>query len=543
MNKRLQTLVAGLALCAGLAAPWGVKAELRQWTGKNKTVVNAEFVDVSDDGRNVTLRTADGQIIRTQIANLTESDQIYIKHRQTLILAAQWKQAWVAFTTGNKYYWGEGKQQDFDIAASYYRKAASVGHTEALFSLGLMYDQGILVVTPRSDTIKEINQSRRMKIARRLKQSISPSSRRELQQELRRLYERERSKNRDGPTQAQRAANIKAQEYYRNAATRGHVGAMNNLAILLRGDGKKTEALFWYRKAAEANSPQALFNLGIYEQERTNNSLAADYFKRAGFAYMDREDREGALRCLDRLQKIGATALAQMLAGKIYHTPATSSDPPTEDRQAVSMGTGWFCSPTHIVTSWHILQGRESFYISSERFDKIPVRLLVSDRQNDLAVLELSEKSLENSRFLPLADRLVAAGEHVFTIGFPHITLLGKEPKYTDGTISALSGIGDDPRIFQISVPVQAGNSGGPLMNATGEVVGIVASKLAAARVFEWTGDFPQNVNFAVKIAYLRTLLDGRSVKYASGAGETAPATRSELVDRVKSAVVSIISE
>lgn len=73
--------------------------------------------------------------------------------------------------------------------------------------------------------------------------------------------------------------------------------------------------------------------------------------------------------------------------------------------------------------------------------------------------------------------------------------------------VSAASGAGDDPRILQISVPVQAGNSGGPLINSEGEVVGVVMGKVDAVKMLKWTGDLPQNVNYAIKIPYLTGLL------------------------------------
>jgi len=84
---------------------------------------------------------------------------------------------------------------------------------------------------------------------------------------------------------------------------------------------------------------------------------------------------------------------------------------------------------------------------------------------------------------------------------------MGAEPKLTDGIISSLTGIGNDPCTYQIGVPVQAGNSGGPLLNVNGEVIGIVTSKLSAAEMFKRTNDITENANYAVKIVYLNALL------------------------------------
>ena len=93
------------------------------------------------------------------------------------------------------------------------------------------------------------------------------------------------------------------------------------------------------------------------------------------------------------------------------------------------------------------------------------------------------------------------------TIGFPNVEIQGFSPKVTKGEISSLNGIGDDPRAWQISVPVQPGNSGGALLDEYGSVIGVVVSKLGlkAAQV---TGDIPQNVNYAVKSTYALALLE-----------------------------------
>jgi S1-C subfamily serine protease len=98
-------------------------------------------------------------------------------------------------------------------------------------------------------------------------------------------------------------------------------------------------------------------------------------------------------------------------------------------------------------------------------------------------------------------------GEEVFTIGFPNIQMQGVAPKYTDGKISSLAGMQDDPSEYQISVPVQPGNSGGPLCDAGGQVVGIVVARINDIAVLQASGVMPQNVNYAVKSRHAWRLL------------------------------------
>src|SRR5207245_863278 len=98
--------------------------------------------------------------------------------------------------------------------------------------------------------------------------------------------------------------------------------------------------------------------------------------------------------------------------------------------------------------------------------------LVKPDPANDLAILKVTGPTSP----LPLApSRSVKLGQAVFTIGFPNPDWQGVQPKLTKGEISSLAGMRDDPRHFQISVATQPGNSGGPLVDERGNVVGIVA--------------------------------------------------------------------
>jgi len=104
-------------------------------------------------------------------------------------------------------------------------------------------------------------------------------------------------------------------------------------------------------------------------------------------------------------------------------------------------------------------------------------------------------------------------GDDVFTLGFPISDILGKEVKYSEGVINSLSGIQGDATFFQISVPIQPGNSGGPLVNQAGDVVGIVTATAAVEEFYKATGSLPQNVNWAVKAAYASLILPSSARK------------------------------
>ena len=142
----------------------------------------------------------------------------------------------------------------------------------------------------------------------------------------------------------------------------------------------------------------------------------------------------------------------------------------------------------------------------------LPATLVKADKRNDLAVLKVTGTASRTFRFSALslaAGSQTQLGQPVFTIGFPNPDVQGTEPKLTRGEISSLAGMKDDPRHFQISVPVQPGNSGGPLVDLNGNVVGIVSMRLGDLRALKLTGALPQNVNYAIKSSVLSRLLEG----------------------------------
>lgn len=103
-------------------------------------------------------------------------------------------------------------------------------------------------------------------------------------------------------------------------------------------------------------------------------------------------------------------------------------------------------------------------------------------------------------------------GETVAAFGFPLTQLLATSGNFTLGNITAMAGIGDDTRYIQISAPVQPGNSGGPLLDEQGNVVGVVTSKLNALKTLVASGDVPQNVNFAIRATGLIAFLQSNGV-------------------------------
>lgn len=189
-----------------------------------------------------------------------------------------------------------------------------------------------------------------------------------------------------------------------------------------------------------------------------------------------------------------------------YYT-FTFSTPKVVSPKVVSQGTGFaISSEGHIVTAYHIIEGAKTIKVYSSKEVFLVAQIVHGDPMNDLAVLKV-EKSTPN--FLQVAPmRSAKTGDRVFTIGFPVASVLGREAKYTEGVVSSLSGPKGASSFLQITVPVQPGNSGGPLISETGRVVGIITSTAAILPFIKESGTLPQNVNWAVKADYLIPLIE-----------------------------------
>jgi S1-C subfamily serine protease len=116
-------------------------------------------------------------------------------------------------------------------------------------------------------------------------------------------------------------------------------------------------------------------------------------------------------------------------------------------------------------------------------------------------------------------------GESVVAVGFPLAGLLASDPIVTNGIVNALAGPGNDPRLIQISAPIQPGNSGGPVFDAAGRVVGIAVATLNAVHIAAATGAVPENVNFAVKAEVARRFLDEHGIAVTTQATAKEQAT------------------
>jgi len=217
---------------------------------------------------------------------------------------------------------------------------------------------------------------------------------------------------------------------------------------------------------------------------------------------------------------------------------AMLDQPETASNTEKSSGTGFYVNHKgHIVTNHHVVDDCKNIEIVIAR-EKFPASLVVNDSENDLAVLRVG--ALPQVVVSLRAGRSIRSGEDVLAFGYPLSHLLSEELKGSKGMINALSGPSNDSRFLQMSAPIQPGNSGGPLLDQSGNLVGVVTASLNAVKMAKHTGDIPQNVNFAIKTSLVRNMLDARGIHYNTATSEMAMRT-ADIFERAKIFTVPVV--
>jgi TPR repeat protein len=403
--------------------------------------------------------------------------------------AAAQGQVLAQYNIGVCYYFGIAVTKDSVEAVKWFRLAAIQGLAEAQSNLGVCYGKGEGLTKNEAEAANWFRKA-------------AEKGHAEAQVNLGACYYFGTGVSKD---------QIEAIKWYRKAAEQGLLAAQSNLGICYsNGDGvhkDPTEAVNWYLRAAKQGDGSAQAAVGA--RYFLGEGVPKDYVKAHKWINLASaqgvESAKKSLSTVELLMTPDQIAEAQKLAREFSlegARPVTS-----QDRFAgpLASGTGFFISEDgFLVTNEHVVRNATLVHLVAD-VGLISAKVVKVDAANDLALLKVE------GRFavLPVAaSRGVKLGGTVATVGFPNIGLQGFAPKLAKGEIASLSGAQDDARYFQISVPVQPGNSGGALVDERGNVVGVVSAKLSARAALSTSGALPENINYAVKSSYLLSFLE-----------------------------------
>ena len=217
-----------------------------------------------------------------------------------------------------------------------------------------------------------------------------------------------------------------------------------------------------------------------------------------------------------------------------------------ETADGLSTGTGFILAPSnYVATNYHVIEDAQRIELSIPGYAVTTATVVIRDAINDLAILRpdrLESVGTSLPAVLFADPARVRIGQDTLTLGYPLGSLMGSTVRLSTGTINSLYGMYDDPRVYQISNPIQPGNSGSPLFDRDGQLIGIVVSQLDAKALYEKEGIIPQNVNFAVKASFLKNLVDALP-NTPKSVGVLAPLkglSREDLIARVSPLIARI---
>lgn len=221
------------------------------------------------------------------------------------------------------------------------------------------------------------------------------------------------------------------------------------------------------------------------------------YFYR-GLAKLAKNDISG----IEDLLKGGSRGQALVREMEVNESASPNTD--IQKSKYIASGTGFFLDPRgFIVTNFHVIDGANNIDVFVTKNGKTSIysaKSVVVDKSNDLAILKITDSQYTKMPPIPytIASGTKDVGSEVYAMGYPELSYLGEELKVTDGIISSKTGYQGDVTTYQISAPIQHGNSGGPLFDNKGYLVGITNAGVSEL----------QNVGYAIKVSYLNNLID-----------------------------------
>ncbi len=468
-------------------------------------------------------------------------EQIPEKKLADLQKAAARGDADAQYKLGRIYAVGDGVPKDSSKAVEWYQKAAAQGNADAENNLGWAYANGEGVPKDVSKAIEWFHKAAAQGDA-------------DAQYRLGRIYAKGDGVPRDVS---------KAVEWYQKAAVQGHSDAQVSLGgAYFNGGGVSkdlSKAVEWFQKAAAQGNATAENNLGFMYFDGIgvpkDVSKAVEWFHKAAA-----QGNNTAQGFLGWMYSAGKGVPKDMVIAYAWSNVAASGGSESADRdrsfyenfmsplevaEAQRLSSAWkpgqivgregrsvsaSASAVHAgkltkqktgslfvvsktgrgITNQHVVQDCSELRIEGREG---VAKKVIEDVVNDLALVQIPGEVNATASIVANPSKL-RQGEDVVVFGFPLNAVLSSGGNLTPGVVSALTGLGNNINQIQITAPVQSGSSGSPVLNKTGEVVGVVSMKLDDEKMAKLTGQIGQNVNFAVSGQTLKTFLDTHKVEY-----------------------------
>ncbi|MCZ2247540.1 MAG: tetratricopeptide repeat-containing serine protease family protein [Bacteroidia bacterium] len=248
---------------------------------------------------------------------------------------------------------------------------------------------------------------------------------------------------------------------------------------------------------------------GFIEKTAANGVYNIDYYTAGKNYYNNNIDIE-IQTCIGLLEASALFTFTKQDGDKIILIklyPKTENDNSgtfSSSKNEKSSGTGFAISSNgYIVTNHHVIENAKSVEVKGVNGNfskKLSAEVVVSDEKNDLAIIKINDPGFTTLGTIPYTFRqgIADVGENVFVLGYPMTSSMGEEIKLTNGIISSKTGFKGDISAYQVSVPVQPGNSGGPLFDKNGNILGVINAKHSLA----------ENASYAIKVNYLKNLIE-----------------------------------
>lgn len=177
-----------------------------------------------------------------------------------------------------------------------------------------------------------------------------------------------------------------------------------------------------------------------------------------------------------------------------------------DEEVLLATGSGFQISKDVVVTNSHVVDSCD--LIKDNKNNELSI--ITSDKVNDVALM----RTAISKDFLEISSREVTLGQEIFVAGYPYSDDLDGKLNFTKGNVSAMAGLNNNISQFQFTAPIQPGNSGGPLLDSYGSVIGVAVARIGDDYIYEKTETIPQNINFGVNKSILVSLLRTNNIEY-----------------------------